>query len=880
LVHGGNLVELVPKEKKAELRRQQEALEQRRFPKYPPLSSDFSKSKARTAGLTAIQKMRHAREAGKKLDWAEVQEELTLLFSSADEMDQARALYFATELANDKTPIRDFLLSEIDAMAFDSRRNSKIRQESAAARMSIGTEAERLFVLKRPPFETRISTAVRRGLIEGLGGFKSERAKAAAALERLAARAEDTSTVVLALQQAKKLEDPGKTAAENLMTTLVQRFERSAAQSDAEAADTIRQVAELIQFEDRGLRDAILSRYFEAIQKGRAFERLTGDIGSGDPAKVSRAFTALEGYSSALGGGKNDTPYPLYLSLQTRLLEGIPEARLDDAITALLPPAPDIASRPQAITPYLTALKEKFGDLPPHSPVRRRIWERAKAALTEGIRRGTTSEDNGTLTATLHGIEQVRDGLPEGVRPDYARAVNETLRAPDASNEDLCKIVCDVVKAREKWSAAGALHNQPEWEETAHSWGFATRSLSALLMVKAAPYCAEARGQLDSILGQVFRGPPKPDAEKLARAHKESLEFLSGALAAAGGEKEAQAAAQRFLDQAVGDSLPKEFSMPWGKSFYLLLTRELERNGALFGREVDALRATAAKMESSLESDLNTFDRILHTDWDGANGRVPSPSTANGSLMNHFALAATALAHPQTPKGVLVHFDEARKRAGGPTNFGYDGRSDRDGDLGAASRSVLIQYLRFREAPSHLRPALRAELVAALENFNVWLPTLKGHAKGAGTHKGAENIAPYNFVGVSWAIPILTELAEEGGPDADRLKTLRQLAVNEVLDVKKKNEATFQAYGDDWRSSQVFVNPLYALALLPAISQCDGKPVAVRSTGILETPAKKPAVAKAPKPAETINQFVRTGRTEPVFQRLDHEAPTRGKVKQ
>lgn len=476
--------------------------------------------------------------------------------------------------------------------------------------------------------------------------------------------------------------------------------------------------------------------------------------------------------------------------------------------------------------------------------------------------------------------EELRRELPGDYLKSLDQAVRkERLRRSRIKNgkKDPCEALCQLVKKKGKW-ADNKFFTQAEFYDESFTWEFAMRSLVALFMAKAAPFCPEAKGFVDDMKKYWTSNEREKDERefqenlKKKREH-ERREFISTTqLFISIMEKDLEEAeksgdqseisrirsAMEEIRKLNATSPPKNATSVYGKQFYALLLRNLRQDGDQPRSVESRLDAEIEKVEKSLKNDLGNYRKA---------------QTGNsGSLFNTYAYASSVLSVSEMKESVnhmrdlLAMLDSPLLIPYSPMGMKFlnevapdEPEAAEPTERSAAARAIpfhLALYLRAGEGADKENDKKNLEI--AIDNYLTHLPSLTSTVARNGTHKGKDGLAPYYFYStVPYAASALRILISRAKTLEERTKLQGQLDELEsgllsmlmeeglfepqgrktpISELPPDNSFTVNEgtglesddvnrRGDMYPSSPAYVNPLAGLALTAMVQQCEGKKV-------------------------------------------------------
>lgn len=153
---------------------------------------------------------------------------------------------------------------------------------------------------------------------------------------------------------------------------------------------------------------------------------------------------------------------------------------------------------------------------------------------------------------------------------------------------DICAVACNIYNRSDEWAKDELFLNPDTYfskDKPANDWEVATKSISALFMLSAAPYCDPKRERIKKMAGwfKIKDGDKKAPAPDLAEERRMQLAAFDnlGLTAKTDAEKAAHAAARAFLEQGLNRSeKPDRSTEVYGKNFLSLMLRRWEQSPA------------------------------------------------------------------------------------------------------------------------------------------------------------------------------------------------------------------------------------------------------------------------------------------------------------
>ncbi len=469
-------------------------------------------------------------------------------------------------------------------------------------------------------------------------------------------------------------------------------------------------------------------------------------------------------------------------------------------------------------------------------------------------------------------FENFYHALPDDLQKAFDRERRKRLRERTAEKVKAnppCQVLCELVRRAPDWSEE-RFYISPEGAKGQRlGWEFAMRSLGVLFMAKAAPYCPEAKKRFLEIQNKWLTAPevkpselPKEDAtifdvapvgeQEEKKKEDEAAAYLNAALAEikVGLDAEAVARLEAFAKNAAvrtSNGPPRDAPTVYGKLFYALFLREMQRNTALSSQDQKRVAQAIQADEQSLNGDLGKFERAQRG--------------VDGSLFNTYLLSSTILALPIPADGALKKLDHLIATAPSPATLPYDIESERGNDRSGAARSVVAQLAGYLKAPdAQKKEAQQRKLEFVLNNYLNHVPSLQDHVSYNAVHTGFDGLAPYYYYpSIPYAAAALRKL-EHDATDP-KLKTQRQEDLQELygglLEMLEKDRV-FRSLGQNntankseglaeeeqpqgkrtYDSSPAYVNPLAGLAIVAMVDSCDGKKVR-SSFGIMDSASEQ-----------------------------------------
>lgn len=452
-------------------------------------------------------------------------------------------------------------------------------------------------------------------------------------------------------------------------------------------------------------------------------------------------------------------------------------------------------------------------------------------------------------------VEAVRGNGKVGERRKIDEALRKAFPLPEVK-ADACEVVCALVDKVNEWGDVGTdpiwgAKRSGDWGKQVMSEEAAVRSLGALFMVKAAPYCPKAKkfakewaGKLRSDggwMGVSSLTSEKKAAERTEQENADLLRALSGATV----PDEAFLRAQNFINSITDRSAPTHYSELYGKIFFSLALSELRDSGEIPYSLADPMLAVT---ETALRKETGKFQAAL--------------STHSGSFFNTYGLSSAVLATYSPPTGPLQRLREMSSQLDDPRAVPYRpelGTPAKDRPKktaeelesafrSAAGRAVIFHLALYRDARGKTEKSMRlADLNAALENHLSYSHTLRLHAIRETTkylpsfyHLEPDRLAPYYYYPtVPYATAAIRTRLQDAdiSPEEKRSLLEKRAKLQDDLLAMMKADGMFRSEftGLPHHPSKTYDNPLAGLAILPLIDTCDGKPVPP-SYGILRTP--------------------------------------------
>ncbi len=427
-------------------------------------------------------------------------------------------------------------------------------------------------------------------------------------------------------------------------------------------------------------------------------------------------------------------------------------------------------------------------------------------------------------------------------------------------NIDTCKLVCKLINKQALW-AKDEFFKNPLLREEKIPWELATKSLSLLFIVKAATYCPQAAKMRDELLNNwnVLENIIKTSITE--KKENQTLNPVNSIIEKLGSDLTPQTlrSLEEFAKNITTTGTPKCGSTVYAKQFYSLLLKELLRQAPIEKKE--KIEKLISLVESSHKENLKEYEKALEG--------------LSGSLYNNYALATSVIAIKAPPQEVISDMEEVVNNFN-HINIPYDASIKRKEDVfptrlhdrATAARAVpynLALYLKTND--SKKKKLFEKNLIEALENYALHIPSLMAHVVREGTHMGSNGIAPYYYYSTIPYATSAVELLLDRVKDENTIKRLQHVKItltksigamaqknglflqegsiaerenpseplNDPLAIILRQLFPSTIYG----SSPSYINPLAGLSLIPLIKECKGKETK-KSYGILDLSTETP----------------------------------------
>lgn len=434
-------------------------------------------------------------------------------------------------------------------------------------------------------------------------------------------------------------------------------------------------------------------------------------------------------------------------------------------------------------------------------------------------------------------FETLRENfIDSGVKPAEFESTLRRLAFPSAISPldrlAVCNAVCDI---RSRW---------PEWYRRENSrinkrmpneplafhleYRSAAGVIAGSFLQQSAKACvpsAEAESNTLTLINRLVDS--MTEEEKKEREYQEAMRKLLEGLDDADREVIKKVYEETYSGTSkaqTGSYMPLTTHSHYGLFFEIAFLETLRHAPNLPQENLKSLDTFLAGASTQLRS---RFGGYLANPKDGTRD-----ATASGSLWNTFSLGlAYLLNHEKLKDGGTVF-----RKVIDPTDpfrFTYrvpreENGEDYDSVRGSAARAPLVYYSLMRHADSEAaRKKYRTLLIAALENYGTYLPSLMLHAYRAGTHSGEDAMLPgYAYGANPFVLSMVSSLSkslETTLEEKQRLAAVGSQAARDILAARRPN-GLYPAMPEESgiRDSDVFTNAISGLSLVPMIDLCTG----------------------------------------------------------
>lgn len=409
------------------------------------------------------------------------------------------------------------------------------------------------------------------------------------------------------------------------------------------------------------------------------------------------------------------------------------------------------------------------------------------------------SKDPWLQMASLEILENIGDRIKSStLRDQIDDEVAKVLGTP--KDPDACKLLCDMMAAKDKWDFEAKKPGDVRYNtgsfHPSESFPLAVIALESLSVLEARRFCEkETKERVDAI-----------------RTHWEDKK---GVLERAYAKHRAHAFRK--------DGLPYNSNAIYAEAFAVHLYRTLE--AADTDRKVKEKHETSRK---AAEAQLaKTLGKVAE-----AGEAHPFPS----SVFQTHAFATSLLAAAEVPaEASALATKLAERTKHGATVSYYPTDTEAGTKRGSAPRSVgffLSRFRAWRDKTTTVDP--RPKLLEALEAYGAKARLYAAHATREGTHGGLssdaplDGIAPYYFWANLAFVSTALRAMESADLDAGQKATLAWVKKRhlEAIATLKGDDNAFKSPGPGtYPAGKTWGNAYAALALVPLVDSCDGKPV-------------------------------------------------------